>query len=275
MLSDIIGTRGGYVELMAMRVVAGRAFDSIRREGLREVLIDRALAQHFFANANPIGATFRFRDNTVTIVGVVEQARIYDVDRDGRPQLYIRAEDFGFRTLIFVLRTTRDPRALVPDARAAVRSIDPRLALSDVKSMDEVVANALRQQRISAVLIAGFALGALLLAALGLYGVVAGSVTRRRHELGVRLALGADHRRVLRLLLLDGGRLVGLGLAIGVPAALIAGGLIRGVLVGVSPFDPITLVGVALGLGLVTFVACYVPARRVLRIDPAQSLRQS
>ena len=273
-LADIIGTRAGYVEVMNMRVVAGRSFDPVRREGLREVLLDRALAQHFFPNANPIGATFPLRDNTVTIVGVVDQARMYDVHRDGRPQIYIRGEDFTFRTMIFVIRTTRDPQSLMPDARAAIRNIDPRIALAEVRTMEEVVVNALRQQRISAVLIAGFALGALLLASLGLYGVVSGSVTRRRHELGVRLALGADHHRALRLVLVDGARLVGAGLLIGVPATLITGGLIRGVLVGVSPWDPVTLVSVAGGLAVVALIACYVPARRVLRIDPAQSLRQ-
>jgi putative ABC transport system permease protein len=273
-LSDIIGTRAGYVELMGMRLVSGRAFDAVRRDGLREVLIDRALAEHFFPNANPIGATFQFRDSTVTIAGVVEQARMYDVHRDGRPQLYIRSEDFGFRTLIFVLRTTREARTLVPDVRAALRSIDGRIALSEIQTMDDVFENALRQQRISAVLIAGFALGALLLSGLGLYGVVAGSVTRRRRELGVRLALGADHRRVLRLVLVDGVRLIGLGLMIGVPGAIVAGQALRGVLVGVSPADPLTLVSVALGLTLVALLACYLPARRVLRIDPAQSLRR-
>jgi ABC-type antimicrobial peptide transport system permease subunit len=143
-----------------------------------------------------------------------------------------------------------------------------------VRTLDEVVDAALRQQRLSAVLIAGFALGALLLAAMGLFGVVAGSVTRRRHELAVRLAVGADHVRVLRLVLGEGAALVGLGMLIGVPGVYFAGDLIRGVLVGVSPFDPMTLTAVASGLGLVTMAACYLPARRVLRIDPAQSLRQ-
>ena len=273
-LADIIGTRAGYVELMGMRVINGRAFDPARREGLREVLLDRALAQHFFPKGNPVGATFQFRDNTATIVGVVDQARMYDVHRDGRPQLYVRAEDLGMRTLIFVVRTTRNPASIVSEARAAVRNIDPRIALSEVRTMDDVVINALRQQRISAVLIAGFALGALLLAALGLYGVVSGSVARRRHELGVRLALGADHGRALRLVVLDGVRLVGIGLLIGVPATVMTGELMRGVLVGVSPWDPLTLVSVALGLMVVALISCYLPARRVLRIDPAQSLRQ-
>jgi ABC-type antimicrobial peptide transport system permease subunit len=140
--------------------------------------------------------------------------------------------------------------------------------------MDDVVGDALRRQRISAVLISGFALGALLLAAMGLFGVVSGSVTRRRHELALRLAVGADHGRLLRLVLGEGAALVVKGMLIATPGIYIAGHLMRGILVGVSPLDPLTLFAVALGLGLVTMVACYVPARRVLGIDPAQLLRQ-
>jgi putative ABC transport system permease protein len=140
--------------------------------------------------------------------------------------------------------------------------------------MDEIVGDALRQPRVSAVLVAGFALGALLLAAMGLFGVISGSVTRRRRELAVRLALGADHRRVLRLVLGEGVWLVGLGVVIGAPGVYVMSRLIRASLVGVSPLDPPTLLVVALGLALVAMAACYLPARRVLRIDPAQSLRQ-
>ena len=140
--------------------------------------------------------------------------------------------------------------------------------------MDEVVANAVRQQRVSAVLIASFAVGALLLAAMGLFGVIAGAVTRRAHEFAVRLALGADHGRVLRMVLGDGARLVAIGLLLGAPGIYFAGRVIRGVLVGVSPLDPVTLSAVATGLALVAMVACYLPARRVLGLQPAQSLRQ-
>jgi putative ABC transport system permease protein len=124
------------------------------------------------------------------------------------------------------------------------------------------------------VVIAAFALGALLLASMGLVGVVSSSVTRRRHEMAVRLALGADHGLVLRLVLGEAALLVVIGVLIGVPGIYAAGRLIRGVLVGISPSDPLTLAAVATGLGLVTMAACYVPARRVLGIDPAHALRQ-
>jgi putative ABC transport system permease protein len=140
--------------------------------------------------------------------------------------------------------------------------------------MDDIVQQSLSPQAIGAALVSAFATGALLLAAMGLFGVVSGSVTRRRHELAVRLALGADHSRVLRLVLKEGALLVMIGLLIGAPGIYIANGLIRALLVGVSPSDPLTLLAAALGLLLVTMATCYVPARRALGIEPAQLLRQ-
>ena len=285
-LVDVIGTRASYVEVMGMRVVAGRAFEAVRQDGRQEALIDRRLAEQFFPNGNPIGMKIPRRGNRIssnyeakpadglTVVGVVEQARLYDVHQDGRPQIYIRTEDWGFRPLSFVVRTSRDPSSIIPEARAALRQVDSRVAMGDVRTMEEIVGDLLRPQRTSAVAIASFALGALLLAAMGLFGVVSSSVTRRRHEMAVRLALGADHGRVLLLVLGEGALLAGIGVLIGIPGIYAAGRLIRGVLVGISPLDPLTLAAVSAGLGLVTMAACYVPARRVLGIDPAQALRQ-
>jgi putative ABC transport system permease protein len=274
-LVDVLATRAGYVEVMGMRLLSGRAFNESRLAGVREVIVDRPFATHFFPNASPIGATFPYRNSPVTIVGVVEQARQYDLHQDGRPQIYLRAEDWDFagRGLAYVVRTTRPPETLIPDVHAMLRRIDPRLAVTQVMTMNEIIDRALSQQRLGAVLIGGFALGALLLAALGLFGVVSGSVTRRRHELAMRLVLGADYGRVLRLVLGEGALLVGLGVLIGVPGVYAAGGVIRGVLVGVSPLDPLTLTAVGVGLAVVALAACYLPARRVLDIDPARSLR--
>src|SRR5262245_27204178 len=269
-----MGTRAGYVEVMGMRVLAGRAFDKVRRDAVREALLDRHLARQFFPTGSPLGAKIPFRDGSLTVVGVVDQARLYNVHQDGRPQLYVRAEDWDYRTLSFGLRSWREPQGLVADVDAAIRRIDPRLAVADTRTMDDIVDDALRQQRISTVLVAGFAVGALLLAAMGLFGVVSGSVTRRRHELAVRLALGANQSRILGLVFGEGVMLVALGVLIGVPGLYAAGGLIRGVLVGVSPLDPLTLATVALGLLVVAMMACFFPARRAVRIDPARSLRQ-
>ena len=271
---------------MGMRVIAGRAFDPIRQDGRQEALIDQRLAERAFPGVNPIGAKI-VRDgirlsttftlvpaNGLTIVGVVQQARLGDVHEDGRPQLYIRTEDWGFRPLSFVVRSGRDPDALIPEARAALRRADPRVAMGDVRSMAQIVADKQRQPRTSAVVVASFALGALLLAAMGLFGIVSNAVARRRHEMAVRLALGADHGRILRLVLGEGAALVGLGVLLGIPGLYAVSGMIRGALVGISPADPMTLAAVAIVLGLITMAACYLPARRVLAIHPAQSLRQ-
>ena len=274
-LVDYMGVRANYVEVMGIRLLAGRSLGVLSPTGVREALIDRQLAEQFFPTGNPIGAKIPYgQKQELTVVGVVEQARMYDVHQDGRPQLYVRAEDWQYRTLNYVVRTERMPESLVPEVRAAIRQVDPRLALADVRAMDAIVRDALREQRVSAVLVAGFALAGLLLAAMGLFGVVAGSVSRRGHEFAVRLALGAEPRSVLRMVLLEGARLVAIGVLIAVPGVYLAGDIVRGLLVGISPFDPPTLIAVALGLALVALIACYVPARRVLRIHPAQSLRQ-
>jgi len=272
---DFITARPGYFETMGIRVLAGRAFGSPRPAGVREALIDRTLAAEFFPAGNPVGARVVLDGaDSATVVGVVEHARMYDVHQDGRPQIYVRNEDFTYGTLAFALRTDRAPMELVPEVRAAIRRVDPQLAVSEVRTMDQVVGEALRQPRLSAVLLTGFSLGALLLAAMGLFGVVAGSVSRRRHEIAVRLALGADQGGVLRLVLWEGARLVVLGLVVGAPGIYLAGQAVGGVLVGLSPFDPLTLGAVAAGLGLVALVACYIPARRVTEIEPARLLRQ-
>jgi putative ABC transport system permease protein len=271
-LTDIIAVRANYVEVMGMRLIAGRTFTEFRQNGVTEAMIDTAIARRFFPDGNAIGATIRWDRGSYTIIGVVDQARLYDIHADGRPQMLVRAEDFGWRPLFFVMRTTREPHSLLPEVQSAIHRIDPRVSAGDPRAMDDIVQASLSPQAIGGTLISAFAVGALLLSAMGLFGVVSGSVTRRRHELAVRLALGADYGHVLRLVLKEGALLVIAGLVIGAPGIYIANRLIRGLLVGVSPSDPLTLLAAALGLLLVTMATCYVPARRALRIEPAQLL---
>src|SRR5690606_31784255 len=146
---------------------------------------------------------------------------------DGRGHLFVRNDDYPTATLNWAIRSTRDPESLVPDVRAAVGRVDPALAIADVRPMDRVVAAALRQQRLSATLIGGCSLGALLLAAMGLYGVVSGAVARRQHELAVRMALGAQPSRVVRLVLREGAVLIGLGVLLAIPCVILTGRAIR------------------------------------------------
>jgi putative ABC transport system permease protein len=273
-LTDLIFVRENYVEAMGMRLLAGRTFTDLHPSGVTEALIDTALARRFFPEGNAVGATIMVGRQPATIIGVVNQARLYDVHADGRPQILVRnAENFGARPLFFVMRTTREPHSLLPEVQSAVHRIDPRVAVGDARSMDDLVQATLSPQAIGGTLISAFAAGAVLLAAMGLFGVVSGSVTRRRHELAIRLALGADHGRVLRLVMKEGALLVMAGLMIGAPGVYFANRLIRGLLVGVSPSDPLTLLASALGLLMVTMATCYAPARRALKIEPAQLLR--
>lgn len=274
-LVDIVTTRAAYTESMGMRVLDGRSFERGRPENIREALIDQHLAQQFFPTGTPIGASIPLNGKSLRIVGVVKQARLHNLDRDGLPQLFIRAEDWVRYMPVWVVKTAGDPQSLVPAVRRAIGEIDPRIPVSSVQTMDQIVHDALRQQRISTVLISGFALGALLLVAMGLFGLIAGSVVRRRGELAIRLALGASHRRILGLLLGEGAVLVILGMLLAIPGLYASGRLLRGLLVDVSPWDPVTLASVALALVLVTLAACYLPARRVSKIDPAPLLRHS
>jgi len=271
---DYIGVRSGYIETMGIRLLAGRSFAKLRQDGVAEAMIDTGVARRFFREGNPVGSQIRLFDRPVTIVGVVSQARLYGLHSDGRPQVLVRAEDFGMRPLFYVMRTTRDPHSLLPEVTAAVRRVEPRVPVGDPRSMDELVQASRSPQAIGASLVGAFALGALLLTAMGLFGVVAGSVTRRRHELAVRLAVGADHQCILRMVVGEGALLVSMGLLIGAPGIYFGYRVIGGLLVGVSPYDPLALLAAALGLLTVAMAACYVPARRVLKIDPSQMLHQ-
>ena len=276
-LVDMIAVRPEYFSTMGIRMLAGRDFTPLRKGHLTEVVVDKALADYFFPNANALGTRIPFGDpDTVTIVGIVQQARMYDISKDDRPQLYFRADEniSGTRSMFYVLHTDGDPARLTTDVRRAIRQVDPQLAVAALATMEELTNQSVSKQRVTAVLIGGFALGGLLLAAMGLFGVVAGNVTRRRHEMAVRIALGAEHGRVLRGVIGEGAVLVALGLVLAAPAVYWAGKAMASILVGIGPHDLPTLSMVAGALGLVALLACYLPARRVLEIDPAHALRE-
>ena len=267
--------RAGYVKAIGMRLVEGRDFEPARREGVREALIDRHLAAEFFPNGGAVGARLICNREPMTVVGVVEQARMYDLHEDDElRQLYVRAEDFEARPSFYALRTDRDPQSLIPEVRMALREVDRRVPISDIRTMNEIVAERRGRERLSAVLISGLALGALILVAMGLFGMISASVARRRGELAVRMALGATHQRVIRLVVWEGARLITVGLVIGIPGVYMSGLTLRGFLVGVSPFDASTLAAVAIGLLSLALLVCYLAARRVTTIEPERLLRQ-
>lgn len=270
---DWVPTRAGYQGLMGIRITAGRAFEPVRRDDVKEALIDERLARDFFPSSSPLGAPLVSDKQQLTVVGVVRPARLYSLHEDGPPQVYVRAEDWTPYTPSFVIRTAGDPATMAGAVPPAVLKVDRRIPVSSIRTMDEIVDAAMRQPRISAVLIAGLALGALLLVAMGLFAMVAGAVSQRGGELAVRLALGATHGRLLGLVVGDGARLVAIGMLIAMPGVYAAGRLVRSLLIGVSPLDPLALAAAAAGLALVTLGACYLPARRVLALDAAPLLR--
>lgn len=273
-LTDLVAVRAHYPEVMGMRIAAGRTLSPSLQQSVTEALVDETLARRFFPDGNAIGATIQLRQRPFTIVGVVGHARLHDLHADGRPQILVRSEAFGIRPLFYVVRASRDPDLLLRDVQTAVARLDPRVPVGDVRTMDSIVEQARSPQSIGAALIGAFAIGALLLAAMGLFGVVAGSVTRRRHELAVRLALGADRGHVLRLVMKEGTWLVVVGLLVGAPGVFATSRAIRSLLIGISPFDPLTLSAAACGLLIAALATCYIPARRAFAIDPARLLRQ-
>jgi ABC-type antimicrobial peptide transport system permease subunit len=185
-----------------------------------------------------------------------------------------QAAGFAIGTMYLALRTQRDPLSLVSSVRAEVRRLDPSLPVAEVRTMSRVVYESVAQPRFVAFLVLVFSLVALTLAAVGTYGVLAYMVEQRTQEIGVRMALGAQAREVLRMVLAQGAWLVGTGLVLGVAGAIALRKVLASVLFGVAPTDPVIFAVVFLVLSLVGLTACYLPARRATRVDPLVALRQ-
>ena len=276
----------GYFEAMGMPVIRGRGFGPEDRFGQPETLIvDESFARKFFPGQDPIGKQVDDSESTdkdpprVTIVGVVAHTRNQPPGEsaymEALPQMYASLGQHRIpkRTLLVRVRSG-DPLALAEAVRHAVLSLDPDLPVSRVASLEQNIASSFSSQRLTLVLLLSFAALALGLASLGLYGVMALGVAQRTRELGIRLALGAQRANVLRLVLGQSARLVGIGLALGLAAALGAGRLLAGIIYGVSTADVEILLVVALVLGGVGLLASYLPARRATRIDPLTALRE-
>ena len=208
-----------------------------------------------------MGVVFSVRHGELGIVSTVSQ--IY----------WPVAQTSGLQTTLLV-RTARDPRALLSSIRSAVHEIDPQLPVFAARSMDEAVAASIATQRSSATLVGGFSILALFLAAVGLYGVLAYSVTLRTREIGIRIALGSPRAKICGLIVRQGMIMVGLGLLAGVLVSLGCGSLMRHFVYGVTPHDPATIITVTVLLVAIGILACWLPARRAMHIDPIQALRE-
>ncbi|MFI5209114.1 MAG: ABC transporter permease [Gemmatimonadales bacterium] len=243
-------------------------------------VVDQDLADRYWKNEDPIGKRITYddpeHDSTVKwiqVVGVVGHAMHEGLDAQHRVQVYLPEAQVTYSSLDLAIRTTGDPMAVAGSVRAAINALDPDLPVTNVRSMEQLIEASTGQRRFAMLLLGIFSGIALLLASVGLYGVMSYTVTQRASELGVRMALGAGARDVLRLVLNQGMRLAFFGVGIGLVAAFAVTRLLRSMLFGVSATDPLTYVGISLLLLAVTLVACWLPARRATRVDPVVVLR--
>jgi putative ABC transport system permease protein len=207
------------------------------------------------------------------IVGVVADVRSLELNTEPPPEIYTSYLQDPFAGMSFVVRSQVEPESLLPEVREAVRQIDKTQPVAEVREMEQIVSEAAAQPRFNTLLLGLFASVALLLAAAGIYGVMSYTVTQRTHEIGLRMALGAQASDVLRLVVGQGIRLTLVGLCVGTLCAFALTRVMTALLYGISPTDPATFVGGALVLAAVALVACYVPARRATRVDPLVALR--
>ncbi|HEY6271764.1 MAG TPA: FtsX-like permease family protein, partial [Terriglobales bacterium] len=266
----------GYFGTLGIPLLRGRDFTSRDDAGAPGVfIINQAMARAYWPGTDPVGKRMRFDDATPwsEVVGVAGDTRQQDLAEPAPPMFYAPYAQDSWPSLTVAIRAAGDPGALENEAERAIQAVDKDQAVYDVRTMSEVIENSVSPRRFYVLLLGIFAALALGLAAIGIYGVMAYSFAQRTHEIGIRLAVGAQHGDVLRLVLGEGARLALGGLAIGLVGALGLTRLLSSLLFGVSASDPLTYASVAVVLVLVALIACYVPARRALRVDPMVALR--
>jgi predicted permease len=268
-----------YFRAMHIPLLRGRQFTGADRAGqLPVAIVSQSVAQRFWPNADPIGRRIGLPWDSplLTVVGVVPDTKQDSLRDTSRTSVYIpwaqRTAFLGSEMWVLV-RSTNDPGPLAAALRAVVRELDRTVAVSDVRTMDAVVAESIRGTRFTVLLVGAFALAALLLGAIGIYGVMSYLVGQRLQEMGIRLALGATASAVIGLVVGRAARLAAVGVMVGIVAALLATRWLSTLLYDVSPTDPMTFVAVPLLFLLVAVVASYAPARRATRIDPVRALR--
>lgn len=265
-----------YFQTMGIPLVQGRLFDEHDRNGEPEtVIIDEALAERFWPNENPLGKRMQRggSDSWRTVVGVISDAKQYSSEKEPPIAVYYPFEQVVARNMYLVIRTTSDPVQMSSAITQEIQAVDPELPVFDVNSMEERLRESLARRRFSMILLSVFAAFALILAAIGIYGVMAYSVNQRTHEIGIRMALGAQRNNILNLVIRQAIILVSCGLAIGLAGAFALTRVMSSLLYGVSVTDRFTFVIVSLLLGGTALLASYVPARRATKVDPMVALR--
>jgi putative ABC transport system permease protein len=278
---------GGYFEALGIPLKRGRLFsaqDSADSEPV--VIINETLAHRYWRGADPVGQRIAWGDRGwMRIVGVVGDVKQGPLHTETIPQAYapwLQVSDGALadnvvgmmRSMKLAIRTERDPMTMASTVRQQIRALDPSLPVTGVRTMDEVIRMSASTQRFNTMLLGSFALLALLLAAIGIGGVLATSVSRRTQELGVRMALGAQRQTLLGMVVREGMVLAGLGVVAGLPIAWMTTRLMSALLFDISPRDPLTFTGVGLLVAAVALAACSIPAWRATRVDPMVALRR-
>ena len=269
----------GYAHTLGVPVLRGREFEDADTETAPPVaMINARMAREYFPKENPVGKRIKFghpsdSSKWMTIVGVVGDTRLYGLANPSRLEIYVPFRQDVPSHMYLVVKSAMDPGALTSSIRGAVREIDKDQAIFGISTMDQLIVNSVSTRRITLILLGLFSTLALVLAAIGIYGVISYSVAQRTHEIGIRMALGAQKMDVMRLVLAQGARIAGAGVAIGLAASLGLTRLLANLLFSVSTADPLTFAAVAMAIILVAMLACYIPARRTLRVDPIIALR--
>ncbi len=277
--ADYATVSSDYFRVMRIRLLRGRFFSEQDSPSNPNVaIISETLARRYFPNQDPIGRQMRFgfppNGNVPReIAGVVDDVRDVTLSQEPGPMMYVPFDQAPLYGAEIVVRSPLSASSVAAAIRQTVHSIDKDLPVTDVESFPDALGQSISQERFRTFLLGSFSAIALLLAAAGIFGVISYSTSQRTHEIGIRLALGAQRRDVLRLILGQGAALALLGLGIGAVFAFLLTRLIRSLLYGVSATDPPTFGAVALLLLGVAVIACYIPARRAMRVDPMRALR--
>jgi putative ABC transport system permease protein len=272
--ADIRTATPGYFETMKIALRKGRFIDGRDRQGAPgTVVINETMARRYFTGEDPLGKIVRNPHGKGEVIGVIGDVKHYGLDSEPRAELFMPAWQQPLNGMALIVRTASDPKGFVDSIRREVLAVDAEQPIYDVSAMIDVVSRSVFLPRVSMLLLGAFAVSALLLAVIGIYGVVSYTVTQRTRELGVRMALGADAASTLRLVLGRSMLLVGLGTACGLAASVAVTRAIAGLLYDVSPLDPVVFAGVSLLLATAGFAATLIPARRATRVDPIVALR--
>jgi putative ABC transport system permease protein len=274
-ISEFVNIEGNYFKTLGIPMLRGRTFDERDTpKSPNTVIINDAFARRFFPEDDPIGHKLRVGGDWVaTIVGIVASVKYGGLDGNDELTMYGAASAAPRRTMAIIVRTAGEPLNFVPALRTIVAYIDPQTPLGRTRSFDQLMSESVVAPRFRTALLVLFAIVALVLAAIGIYGLLTYSVTQRTQEMGIRMALGAQGVDVSRLVIGDGLRLAGAGVALGLASGIALTRVMRGVLYDISPTDPVTFISVALLLIVVSTIACWIPARRATRVDPMIALR--